>query len=87
MWVLRFGPYMLPFPPITTIFTFVVPVLAGALWIWRDANRRGQPGVIWALLTLPLGWFTVLAYLVVRTLQQPRPPTNAPDASEGTETP
>src|SRR5262249_34967879 len=33
-------------------------------WIWRDANRRGQPGWLWALLTLPLSWVARLAYVV-----------------------
>jgi len=38
------------------------------IWLWRDANRHGQPGLIWAVATLfvyPLG--TVL-WLVVRAV-------------------
>lgn len=69
--VIRFGPYMVPFPPLEAIVTFAIPVLIGFLWIWRDANRRGQPGLLWALLTLPLSWLAILAYVVVRALQTP----------------
>ena len=69
---------------------FGLPVLIGFLWIWRDANRRGQPGWLWALATIPLNWLAVLAYIVVRALMQqqpaalvgpppPSPPTTATD--------
>lgn len=49
----------------------LVPILIGFLWILPDANRRGQPGLIWALLTIPLNWVAVLAYVVVRALTAP----------------
>jgi hypothetical protein len=51
----------------------LIPVLVGFLWIRPDANTRGQPGLLWALLTLPLNWVAVLAYLVVRALTTPAP--------------
>ena len=37
----------------------------------RDADRRGQPGLLWALLTIPLSWVAVLVYLVVRAFNSP----------------
>lgn len=43
-----------------------VPILVGVFWIWPDANRRGQHGWLWALLTIPLGWIAVIIYLVMR---------------------
>ncbi|HEX6541841.1 MAG TPA: hypothetical protein VF040_08820 [Ktedonobacterales bacterium] len=46
----------------------LIPVLIGFLWIRPDADSRGQPGLLWAVLTLPLNWIAVLAYLVVRAL-------------------
>src|SRR5215831_1735539 len=52
---------------------FGLPVLIGFLWIWRDANRRGQPGWLWALMTIPLHWIAPLAYVVVRALVPQRP--------------
>lgn len=47
---------------------FLIPILIGFLWIRRDADMRSQPGLLWALLTIPLSWIAVLAYLVVRAL-------------------
>jgi hypothetical protein len=49
----------------------VLPILIGFIWIRPDANRRGQPGVLWALLTIPLSWLAVLVYLIVRALTEP----------------
>lgn len=50
------------------LFVVLIPILIGFLWIRPDANSRGQPGLLWAILTLPLNWVAVLAYLVVRAL-------------------
>jgi hypothetical protein len=55
------------------VFFVLIPVLVGFLWIRSDANTRGQPGLLWALLTLPLNWLAVLAYLVVRALTPTAP--------------
>ncbi|HEX6797066.1 MAG TPA: hypothetical protein VF116_05040 [Ktedonobacterales bacterium] len=88
--VIRFGPYMVPVPPPEAILAVVVPVLIGFAWIWRDANRRGQPGLLWALLTLPLSWLAVLAYVFVRALQSPplaSRDTNAASANESPPSP
>jgi hypothetical protein len=64
-----FGFHLLELIPL--LLGFVVPWIIGFTYIPPDANRRGQPGLLWALLTLPLGWITVLAYAVVRALQSP----------------
>jgi hypothetical protein len=50
----------------------VVPWIVGFAYILPDANRRGQPGALWALLTLPLSWLAVLVYLAVRAGTPPR---------------
>lgn len=42
------------------------PVVIGFAWVWPDANRRGQPGWLWALLTIPFNWAALVAYLIVR---------------------
>ncbi|HEU5348682.1 MAG TPA: hypothetical protein VFU63_08730 [Ktedonobacterales bacterium] len=47
------------------------PILIGFLWMRREADTRGQPGLLWALLTIPLNWVAVLAYLVVRAFTPP----------------
>lgn len=51
--------------------TFFLPWIIGFAWILPDANRRGQPGVLWALITIPLGWLAILGYLIVRGLSRP----------------
>ena len=42
------------------------PVIIGFAWVWPDANRLGQPGWLWAVLTILLGWLALIAYVVVR---------------------
>ena len=50
---------------------FLPPILIGFFWRRHDADRRGQPGLLWALLTIPLSWVAVLVYLVVRAFSSP----------------
>lgn len=47
----------------------LVPWIIGFAWIVPDANRRGQPGWLWGLATLFLGWIAILSYLVVRAFR------------------
>lgn len=49
----------------------IIPWIVGFAWMLPDANRRGQPGLLWALLTIPLGWLAVLGYLIARAVQHP----------------
>lgn len=53
-------------------FGFFFPWYLGFTWIRLDANRRGQPGWLWAFVTIPLGWLAILAYLVVRGVSPAR---------------
>ena len=55
-------------PLLGLFFLFVVPILFGFAWIRPDADRYGQPGALWALLTIPLGWLTVLVYVAMRSM-------------------
>ena len=57
---------------VVALVQVLAPLMLGALWIYPDAQRRGLPGALWTALTLPLGWFAVLGYLVARTMR-PRP--------------
>ena len=54
-----------------TALVILPAILVGFLWIRPDADTRGQPGLLWALLTIPLSWIAVLAYAVVRALTPP----------------
>jgi hypothetical protein len=51
---------------VVLIFLTIIPFLVGLFWIAPDARRRGKPGWLWALLTIPFGWITVLVYAVLR---------------------
>lgn len=46
----------------------LLPWILGFTFVRADANRHGQPGWLWAVLTLPLGWIAILGYVVVRAL-------------------
>lgn len=52
------------------ILLVVVPiVLSSLVWLWRDANEHGQPGAVWAGLTLILGYpLGLVVWLFVRLL-------------------
>ncbi len=63
-----------PFMLLLLLLLFLMPIIIGFAFVLPDANRRGQPGWLWALLTIPLGWIALLAYLVVRSLQAPAAP-------------
>lgn len=49
----------------------LIPLIIGIVWMAPDARRRGQPGWLWALLTIPFGWITVLLYAVLRLVRSP----------------
>lgn len=53
------------------LLVFVVPIIIGFVYVLPDATKHGQPGWLWALATIPLGWFGLLAYLIVRAVQPP----------------
>jgi hypothetical protein len=63
----------------------LLPLIIGLAYIWPDARRRGQPGWLWALASIFLSWFGVLAYLVVRAFTRPTtaamPPAMYPPAA------
>ncbi|HEX6541840.1 MAG TPA: hypothetical protein VF040_08815 [Ktedonobacterales bacterium] len=69
---LGFHPYMVVF-----FLMFVVgsllPIVVGFFWVRPDADSRGQPGLIWAVLTIPFAWVAVLVYVIVRSLTPPAP--------------
>ncbi len=50
----------------------ILPIVLGFTYIRLDANRIGQPGWLWAFLTIPLGWIAILGYLVVRAITPTR---------------
>lgn len=50
----------------------VAPIIIGFAFVRVDADRIGQPGWLWAVLTVPLGWIAILGYVIVRALTTAR---------------
>jgi hypothetical protein len=40
--------------PLTLLW--FIPIIIGFTYVRADANRRGQPGWVWGVLAIPLGW-------------------------------
>jgi hypothetical protein len=61
-----------PFPILTSCVIFIagwfIPIILGFTVIRADANTHGQPGWLWAVLTIPFGWLTLLVYAVIRAV-------------------
>lgn len=68
------GVHVYDFFGIVMLVAVLASMLIGFLWIRPDANTRGQPGLLWALLTIPLNWVAVLGYLIVRAVTVPAAP-------------
>ena len=50
------------------VCAFLLPIILGFTVVRADARRLGEPGWLWALLTIQLGWLAILAYVVTRAL-------------------
>ena len=52
-----------------TLFCFLILLVINILilvWVYRDANRRGANGALWAVLTFFFGLIALIIYLIVR---------------------
>lgn len=65
---LHTGTFFLFWMPVILLLFTVLPWVIGFTFVRIDADRHGQPGWLWAILTLPLGWIAILGYVVVRAL-------------------
>jgi len=63
---------------------FLILWIVVIVWVYRDAERRGMNGVLWALLVLIGNIIGLLIYLIIRSdnLPAPRDDTESPDVSE-----
>jgi TctA family transporter len=55
---------------------FIVWILL-AVWVYRDARKRGMEATLWLLVVLLTGFIGLIVYLIVRRdhpIQQPPPP-------------
>jgi hypothetical protein len=56
-----------PFVPLWSVsFVFVFVWIAVIIWVYKDAERRGMSGLLWALLVFIGNLIGLLIYLIVR---------------------
>jgi len=67
------------------IILFIIGLLAVwillAVWVYRDAKKRGMEATLWLLVVLLTGIIGLIVYLIVRRehpIQQPPPPPPPP---------
>ena len=58
---------------ICPVIWFVIWILV-AIWVYKDAEKRGASGVLWLLVVLLLGIIGLIVYLVVRPKGPGAPP-------------
>ncbi len=75
----RFGPWLptLSGAPFLSIFLFFIWA-AVIIWVYRDAERRGMSGILWALLVFVGNLIGLLIYLIVRAEPEKAPPKERP---------
>ena len=69
-----FGPHrILQFvPPLLPILLLLIIGLIIVFWVYRDAERRGMNGVLWALLVFVGNFVGLIIYLIVRSEEFPK---------------
>ena len=45
---------------------WVILTVACVAYVWNDCHRGNQPGVIWSILTVVLGIFGMIIYLIYK---------------------
>ncbi len=56
-----------PFVPLWSVsFVFLIVWIAVIIWVYKDAERRGMSGLLWALLVFIGNLIGLLIYLIVR---------------------
>lgn len=66
--VVMIGIYIVVAQLVAFVLIFLLPIILGFTVVRVDARRLGEQEWVWALMTIPLGWLTILAYIVVRAL-------------------
>lgn len=63
------------------IFLFFLIAILIAVWVYKDAKRRGENGALWLLIVLLTGLIGLIIWLIVRPPERvyvPVPPGYAP---------
>lgn len=61
-----------PFVPMMSILLLVIWVMV-IVWVYRDAERKGMNGFLWALLVLIGNLIGLIIYLIIRTDSRQQP--------------
>jgi RNA polymerase subunit RPABC4/transcription elongation factor Spt4 len=68
--------FIIPFKffplPLLPPFLFLILGIIIVFWVYRDAERRGMSGILWALLVLVGNIVGLIIYLIVRNEEFPR---------------
>jgi hypothetical protein len=62
MFPFLFFPFMMVFMLVWVLLAIVL-----AMWVYKDAEMRGENGALWLVLVIITGWIGLLIWLVVRT--------------------
>ncbi|UCE07037.1 MAG: zinc ribbon domain-containing protein [bacterium] len=60
------------FAPLVPLLLLLIIWLIVVFWVYRDAERRGMNGVLWALLIFVGNFVGLIIYLIVRSEEFPR---------------
>ncbi len=58
---------------------FIIWILL-AVWVYKDAKKRGENAVLWLLVVLLTGIIGLIIYLLVRPKEKAPPPPPPPPA-------
>ena len=67
---------------VVCIIWFIIALLI-AIWVYRDAEKRGSSGVLWLIIVILTSWVGIIIWLIVRPpiggapvqqVQQPQQP-------------
>jgi len=58
-------------------------IIAVATWLYRDAESRGQSGLLWLFLALIGGFITIVIWFLIRNSLRPRDRTYGPAGRYG----
>ncbi|MFX1466519.1 MAG: zinc-ribbon domain-containing protein [Promethearchaeota archaeon] len=60
-------PYFFPFFIIPFMAAIFIVAILLAVWVYRDAERRGESGVLWLIIVLITGIIGLIIWLIVRS--------------------
>ena len=80
-----FGVGLLAFCAIIAIIWFIVFILI-AIWVYKDAEKRGKSGVLWLIIVIILGLIGIIIWLAIRPPiggEKPASSRNCPNCGRG----